>query len=116
MVLTWKKGKWIQLSYIHRSGSERGVYAYVENSQEFQAVMRKYKISFEDILEFSINGRECKYSQGRDLFLDGTPLVANKVKMYEYTCPNCDVSEITAEVIPYKRCEICGEIMEVIEE
>ncbi|MGD6778818.1 hypothetical protein ACQCT3_00825 [Sutcliffiella horikoshii] len=78
MVLIWKKGKWIQLSFIHRSGSERGVYAYVENPQEFQAVMRKYKISFEDILEFFINDRACKYSQVRDLFLDRTPLVANE--------------------------------------
>ncbi|UAL46823.1 hypothetical protein K7887_18450 [Sutcliffiella horikoshii] len=78
MVLNWRKGNWIQLTYIHRSGDERGLYAFIESLEEFQAVMKKYKVLFEDIMEFSMNGKACSVELVRSLFFVRPELVVKE--------------------------------------
>ena len=35
--------------------------------------------------------------------------------MFEYICPDCDVDELSLEVLPKKKCPHCKNMMEVIE-
>lgn len=38
------------------------------------------------------------------------------IKMIEYLCPECNISELSCEIIPKKKCLKCDKYMEAIEE
>lgn len=66
--MEWPNGKWIQFSYINHLGYECGHYAFIQSLEEFKEIIERYKIKFENVLDFSIDGRECKVHQVKKWF------------------------------------------------
>lgn len=66
--MKWANGKWIQFSYVNHLGYECGHYAFIQSLEDFQEIIERYKIKFENVLDFSINGRDCDPYQVRSWF------------------------------------------------
>jgi hypothetical protein len=57
--MKWANGKWIQFSYINHLGYECGHYAFISSDDEFKEIVERYRIKFEDLRSFVINGKTC---------------------------------------------------------
>jgi hypothetical protein len=57
--MKWANGKWIRFSYINHLGYKCGHYAFIQSTEEFKDVADRYRIKFENLLNFEINGMKC---------------------------------------------------------
>lgn len=61
-------GKWIEFSYVNKLGYEYIHYAFINSVEEFKDIIIRYKIKFEDLINFSIEGKKYDVHQVKSWF------------------------------------------------
>lgn len=60
-------GKWIEFTYVSQLDYEY-IHAFINSVEEFKDIIIRYKIKFEDLNDFSIEGKKCDVHQVKSWF------------------------------------------------